>query len=153
MKKTIAIIAAIMMAAVFVSVQVKAAASPAGTWKTISDEGSDKGKEKSNLEIIDNGGVFSAKVTKLLLKPQDTKCTKCVGALKDKPVVGMFIMSGMKKTGNVDKDFGDEYAGGKIMDPDNGKYYNCKFWLKGGTLVVRGYLGPFYRTQRWYKVK
>ncbi len=153
MKKTIAIIAAIMMATVFISVQIKAADSPAGTWKTIADEGPDKGKAKSHLAIIDNGGVFSAKVTKLLLKPQDTLCDKCQGALKNKPVVGMFIVSGMKKTGKKDSDFGDEYAGGKIMDPDNGKYYNCKFWLKGGTLVVRGYLGPFYRTQRWYKVK
>lgn len=153
MKKLFAV-AIIMIAAVAVmNVNVRAAEVLAGTWKTIADEGADKGKAKSHLVIAETNGVYSARIVKLLLKPQDTLCDKCKGDLYNKPVVGMFIFSNMKKTGKVDKKFGEEYAGGKIMDPDNGKFYTCKIWVKGDTLTVRGYLAFFYRTQKWYRVK
>ena len=49
-----------------------------------------------------------------------------------------------------------ELQDGKIFDPGNGKWYSCKMWLKEGdsnTMVVRGYLFGFYRTQYWYRVK
>ncbi|MBP7734590.1 MAG: DUF2147 domain-containing protein [Spirochaetes bacterium] len=154
MKKVLAGLMAVLCAVVFIAAQAKAEEKLDGTWKTVADEGPDKGKAKSHLQIYDKNGVYFAKVIKLLLnKSQDTLCDKCKGDLFNKPVVGMNIFSNMKKTGKVDKDFGDEYAGGQIMDPDNGKFYTCKIWIKGDTLVVRGYLGPFYRTQRWYRVK
>ena len=124
----------------------------AGTWKTIADEGEDKGKAKSHLEIFEKNGVFFARIAKLLLEPQDKVCEKCKGDLKGKPLIGMVIMSEMKKTGKVDEDFGDEYAGGEIMDPENGKSYRCKIWVKGDLLTVRGYLAVFHRTQNWYRV-
>jgi len=47
---------------------------------------------------------------------------------------------------------GDEYAGGEILDPEVGRVYRCKLWLEGKNLKVRGYLGPFYRTQTWLRV-
>ena len=153
MKKILIAAVLLMATALFIGAPASAEEKLAGTWKTIADEGADKGKAKSYLDINQVGGVYFAKIKKLLLKPQDTKCDKCVGALKDKPLIGMAIMTNMKKTGKVDKDFGEEYAGGKIMDPDNGKYYTCKIWVKGDTLVVRGYIAFFYRTQRWYRVK
>jgi uncharacterized protein (DUF2147 family) len=153
MKKIITGAVIFMAIAFFFGGPVSAEEKLVGTWKTIADEGADKGKAKSYLDVNQVNGVYFAKIKKLLLKPQDTKCDKCVGALKDKPLIGMVIFSNMKKTGKVDKDFGEEYAGGKIMDPDNGKYYTCKFWIKGDVLVVRGYLAFFYRTQRWYRVK
>jgi len=154
MKKIFTGIAIIMAAVIFFGMQASAEEKLAGVWKTIADEGADKGKAKSYLDITaDASGAYTARIKKLLLKPQDTKCDKCVGALKDKPLIGMAIFSNMKKTGKVDKDFGDEYAGGQIMDPDNGKFYRCKLWVKGDTMVVRGYLAFFYRTQRWYRVK
>jgi uncharacterized protein (DUF2147 family) len=43
----------------------------------------------------------------------------------------------------------DEFAGGTIIDPNNGKIYRCKVWLEGNNLKLRGYLGPFFRTQTW----
>jgi uncharacterized protein (DUF2147 family) len=46
---------------------------------------------------------------------------------------------------------GNEFEGGDILDPEVGKVYSCKLWLEGGQLKVRGYLGPFYRTQTWEK--
>jgi uncharacterized protein (DUF2147 family) len=59
----------------------------------------------------------------------------------------------MKKSGDMDEQIGDEYAGGTIMDPDNGKTYKCKLWLKSDVLTVRGYIGFFHRTQQWFRVK
>ncbi len=153
MKKVVAGVLVFIASAVFFAVQVNAGEVLTGTWKTVADEGADKGKAKSYLQVYEKDGVYFAKVTKLLLKPQDTLCDKCKGNLYNKPVVGMNIFSNMKKTGKVDKQFGEEYAGGQIMDPDNGKFYTCKIWVKGDTLVVRGYLAFFYRTQRWYRVK
>ena len=46
-----------------------------------------------------------------------------------------------------------KYAGGTIMDPDNGKTYKCKMWVKGDVLTSRGYIGFLYRTQQWFRVK
>ena len=123
-----------------------------GTWKTIADEGPDKGKAKSHLEIFEQNGAVFARIAKLLLEPQDKVCEKCKGDLKGKPLVGMVIMSEMKKTGKIDEEFGDEYAGGEIMDPENGKSYRCKIWVKGDLMTVRGYIAFFHRTQNWYRV-
>ncbi|MFC1670212.1 DUF2147 domain-containing protein [Spirochaetota bacterium] len=121
--------------------------SPIGVWKTISDEGEHKGKASSYIQIFEKNGVYYGKVIKLLLDPQDKKCDKCTGALKNKRIVGMTILKNMKKEG-------DTYKGGKIMDPGNGKTYRCKFWLMGNNkLKVRGYLLFFYRTSYWYRVK
>jgi uncharacterized protein (DUF2147 family) len=154
MKKIIATFVVIIIAAVFATLNLRAGdATPSGTWVTIADEGPDKGKAKSHIELFEKNGLFYGKISKLLLKPQDTLCDKCVGALKNKPLIGMVFVSDMKKTGKVDKDFGDEYAGGTIMDPDNGKTYKCKFWFKPDKLTVRGYIAFFYRTQKWYKLK
>jgi uncharacterized protein (DUF2147 family) len=43
-----------------------------------------------------------------------------------------------------------------ILDPDNGKYYNCKMWVDKedpDRLIVRGYIAFLYRTQTWYREK
>ena len=153
MKKILTGIIIAAAAFVFIGADLKAQEVLGGTWKTIADEGADKGKAKSHIELFEKNGVFFARVTKLLLKPQDTLCDKCKGDLYNKPVVNMIFVQNMKKTGKVDKSFGEEYAGGTIMDPDNGKFYTCKMWVKGDVLVVRGYVAFFYRTQRWYRVK
>jgi len=46
-------------------------------------------------------------------------------------------------------------GGGKILDPENGKEYNVKMFPKEGgqKLQVRGYIGPFYRTQTWLRAQ
>jgi uncharacterized protein (DUF2147 family) len=146
----IALLAALVVA--FGAPSLRAQQVLAGTWKTIADEGADKGKAKSHLEIFEKDGVYFARIAKLLLEPQDKVCDKCKGDLKDKPLIGMVIMSDMKKTGKVDAAFGEEYAGGEIMDPENGKSYRCKIWVKDDVLTVRGYLAVFHRTQIWYRV-
>jgi len=54
------------------------------------------------------------------------------------------------------KKSGKSWDDGQIMDPKNGKIYDCKIELKGtDKLHVRGYMGVsmFGRTQTWYRVK
>ncbi len=142
----------VLFALTFLSPILRAQGVLTGMWKTVADEGEDKGKAKSHLEIFEKDGAYFARIAKLLLEPQDKVCEKCKGELKGKPLVGMIIMSEMKKTGKVDADFGEEYAGGEIMDPENGKSYRCKIWVKGDNLTVRGYLAIFHRTQNWFRV-
>jgi len=45
--------------------------------------------------------------------------------------------------------------GGKILDPENGKEYTVKMVPQEGgkKLQVRGYIGPFYRTQVWLRAQ
>ena len=40
----------------------------------------------------------------------------------------------------------------EILDPENGKTYDCEIWLENDKLKVRGYIAFFYRTQTWEKV-
>ena len=50
---------------------------------------------------------------------------------------------------------GDEYTGGQILDPDNGKLYRCTMRLfdGGSRLNIRGYIGIqlLGRTQVWLR--
>ena len=58
----------------------------------------------------------------------------------------MEILQDMVKIGN-------EFAEGSILDPKNGKIYKCKMWIENNDLKLRGYWGPFYRTQTWKKTE
>ncbi|MBU6342715.1 MAG: DUF2147 domain-containing protein [Bacteroidetes bacterium] len=116
-----------------------------GTWKTIDDE---NGQAKSYVDLYLANNVLYGKVSKLLQKPSDAICEKCPDERKNQPVLGMIIVVNMNQKDGF-------YQGGSILDPEKGKWYNCKMWLKDGdpnTLVVRGYYGPMYRTQYWYRV-
>jgi len=126
-----------------------------GTWKTIDDEGPNQGKASSHIEIFENSGIYSGKIVKLLLDPPGKLCDQCKGNLKNKPLLGMVILNGMKKTGNVDNKLGEEYAGGTILDPDSGATYKCKMWVKDDVLTARGYIGISLlgRSQQWHRVK
>lgn len=155
MKKILAGVIICLFAVVFFSVNAKTQSPIIGTWKTINDEGPDKGKASSHVEIFEKDGLYFGKISKLLLGPQDELCTKCYGDLKNKPMLGMIILQNMKKTENVDKKLGLEYSGGTIMDPDNGETYKCKMWVNDDVLTSRGYIGIslFGRSQQWLRVK
>jgi uncharacterized protein (DUF2147 family) len=125
-----------------------AQATPVGLWKTIDDETK---VEKSLVRITDSGGVLTGKIEKISdPAKQDSKCDKCTDARKDKPVLGMAIVEGVKK--NSDEEYWD---GGTIVDPNNGKVYKVRMTPKDGgkTLQVRGFIGPFYRNQTWIRVE
>jgi uncharacterized protein (DUF2147 family) len=126
-----------------------------GTWQTIDDEGPNKGKASSYIEIFEKNGVYAGKITKLLIDSPDKICDKCKGNLKNKPLIGMILLQDMKKTGKADKKLGEEYTGGTILDPDSGDIYKCKMWVNGDVLTARGFIGIslFGRSQEWRRVK
>jgi len=127
-----------------------AQATPAGLWKSIDDESK---KEKSLIRITESGGVFTGKLEKLLdpTAKADAVCDKCSDERKDKPVVGMTLIKGVKQNAD-DK---AKWDGGEILDPNNGKTYKVRLTpIDGGkTLEVRGFIGPFYRNQTWTRVE
>ncbi|MFP3891978.1 DUF2147 domain-containing protein [uncultured Ralstonia sp.] len=121
--------------------------SPAGIWKTIDDA---TGKPKGEVKIVEQDGVFSGKVTNILKEEDRAKtCTKCSDDRKDQPIVGLTILKDLKKTGD------NEWTGGNILDPENGKVYSAKMSLAedGKKLNVRGFLGISLlgRTQTWVR--
>jgi uncharacterized protein (DUF2147 family) len=129
-----------------------AQATPAGVWKTIDDETK---KEKSLIRISEAGGVYTGKLEKLLdptAKP-DAVCDKCTDDRKDKPLIGMTLIKGVKQN-ETDKAMWD---GGEILDPNNGKTYKVRLTPSDGgkTLAVRGYIGAplLGRTQTWVRVE
>ena len=76
-------------------------ATPAGLWKTIDD---DTGTERSFVRIVEVNGEFRGTVEKIFDRPDDHPdhlCDKCKGDRKDKPVVGMTILWGLKDAGRV----------------------------------------------------
>jgi uncharacterized protein (DUF2147 family) len=125
-----------------------AQATPVGLWKTIDDETK---QEKSLVRISEAGGVVSGTIEKLLSgAKQDAVCDKCTDARKDKPVLGMMIIEGVKKS--AEEAYWD---GGTILDPNNGKTYKVRLTPKDGgkVLEVRGFIGPFFRNQTWQRVE
>ena len=121
--------------------------TPVGLWKTIDDK---DGSAKSEIRIVENGGVVSGRVEKILEKgKQDDKCVECSDERKDQPIQGMEILRGLKKT-----EGSDVWEGGKVLDPNNGKIYRATVTpIEGGAkLQMRGYIGFFYRTQTWIRV-
>jgi uncharacterized protein (DUF2147 family) len=125
----------------------RAQSSVTGKWKTIDDE---SGKEKSIVEVFERDGMLFGRIVKILdtHKDPDPVCDKCPAddPRYKKKIIGMEFIRDMKREGN-------EYAGGDILDPEVGKVYRCKLWLEGNDLMVRGYWGPFYRTQTWKRAQ
>ena len=120
--------------------------SPVGLWKNIDDV---SGKPRSLIRITESNGTLQGKIEKVFLAPnedQNPTCEKCEGRLKGAPVIGLVILTGLKKDG-------DGYAGGQILDPDSGNVYRSKVQLidSGKKLRVRGYIGvPMLgRSQIW----
>ncbi|MCX7633446.1 MAG: DUF2147 domain-containing protein [Turneriella sp.] len=122
-----------------------------GRWMTIDDE---TGKPRSYIKIWVENGVAYGSIEKIIpLKPDENtnpRCTECKGEDYNKPVVGMTILRGLRKDG-------DEWTGGTILDPNNGKTYKCKIKAdkNGKTLKVRGYIGfsLIGRTQIWRRAE
>ena len=118
-----------------------------GKWKTIDDE---TGQAKSIVEIYENAGKIYGKIIEIFdEKRKNDLCKECSGADKNKPIQGMVILSGLEKDD-------DEYSGGKIIDPKNGKIYKCTISLESkDKLKIRGSIGfsLIGRSQYWVRVK
>jgi uncharacterized protein (DUF2147 family) len=122
--------------------------SPVGLWETFDDA---TGKPHSLIRISEKNGELLAIVEKDL-DPSDSAdevCEKCTGDNKNKKVIGMTIMDGMKQNG-------DDFEGGHILDPESGETYRCKLKLdaSGNKLEVRGFIGVSLlgRSEIWTRV-
>jgi sterol desaturase/sphingolipid hydroxylase (fatty acid hydroxylase superfamily)/uncharacterized protein (DUF2147 family) len=120
-------------------------ASLEGRWATTDDR---TGEVRSVVHIHIEDGELRGRVEQILTKPdEDPLCTRCPGSLRNQRVVGMQILSGFRRDG-------DRWTGGRILDPENGKVYSSVVWLEeADRLRVRGYWGPFHRTQTWRRLK
>ena len=119
-----------------------------GHWKSVDDE---SGKTRSVVHIYkESDGTVSGKIIKLFQEPNEDQDPVCEECDDDDPrymkkVIGMVIMKNMKRNGDV-------CSGGMILDPEVGSDYRCKIWTDGNDILkVRGYLGPFFRTQTWLR--
>jgi uncharacterized protein (DUF2147 family) len=122
--------------------------TPMGLWRSIDDKTDMPKAEIRIREAAD--GVLTGVVEKALAPSSEPNCTLCTDDRKDKPKLGMEIIRGARKA--EDKDVWEH---GNILDPDNGKTYRLRMTpLDGGArLQIRGYFGPFYRTQTWVRVQ
>ena len=117
--------------------------SVVGTWENIDDE---TGVKKSEIVLYIKEGKLYGRIERLLLEEDKGKrCVKCTGTEKNKPIEGLVIVKGLTQEG-------EEWTDGEIIDPSNGKSYDCTLTLSDdNTLNVRGYLGFSFlgRTQVW----
>lgn len=125
-----------------------AESTPLGAWKTIDDQ---TGKPRGLIRITEVNGQYQGKIEKTFPdagEDPNPKCDNCSGVRRDQPVIGMTILWGLTKQG-------EEYADGKVLDPENGKVYRAKMTLADGgkTLHVRGFIGfsLLGRTQVWLR--
>jgi len=125
------------------SAHAQASDSIVGVWKTYDDE---TNQPAALVEIAEKNGVYIGVITKLLDPNAPVYCSKCTDSRKGKPVNGLEILTGLKKTGS-------SYSGGQILDPDDGEIYRAEIKLKdqGSKLELRAYIGiPLLgRTQNW----
>jgi uncharacterized protein (DUF2147 family) len=117
-----------------------------GDWRTVDD----KTGEKRSIVTIYKGsdGLYYGKISKMLMYTDlDLKCDQCKGEDYNAPIVGLVIIRGMKAEKG-------ELVGGKVLDPESGKFYYGKIYLKDGKLVLRGSLdkrGFLGRNQTWVR--
>jgi uncharacterized protein (DUF2147 family) len=125
--------------------------TPVGTWHSIDDK---TGEAKAEIQIVDKDGALSGRVVKSLRNDPNAKktCEDCKDDRKGKDIIGMEIIRGVKPDASGDNLWAN---GGKILDPENGKEYTVKMIpIEGGKkLQVRGYIGPFFRTQIWVRTQ
>lgn len=130
----------------FISPSIKAQ-GVLGKWHSIDP---DTGAKESVIEIYTTGDKIYGKIIEILKEEdKDKTCIECTGKDKDQPIQGLVIVRGLSKEG-------DEWTGGKILDPKNGKLYKCYVTLDGDDkLKLRGYIGfsLIGRTEYWYRVE
>ena len=124
--------------------------SPVGLWRSIDDN---TGQARAEISIKDNGqGGLNGKVERSLqaIPSPEPNCNLCTDDRKGQPKIGLEIIRDAKKSGHD-----PVWEGGTILDPENGKTYKVRLSPQDGgkTLQVRGYIGPFFRSQVWQRVQ
>ena len=119
--------------------------TPIGIWET----------GESHVEIYRCGEMFCGRIV-ALDEPLDkdgrrkTDRNNPDPVLRSRPLIGLDLIIGFTREGD------DEWAGGTIYDPRNGKTYKCRMSLQeDGSLKVRGYVAIplFGRTVVWTRAE
>ncbi len=115
-----------------------------GDWITVDDA---TGQSYSVVHIYqaDNGKYYGKIAQMLIPGTEGEKCVACEGADKDKPILDMVIIRDMQEKDGA-------LVGGKVLDPENGKFYYGKISIDKGKLKLRGSLdkaGLLGRSQYW----
>ena len=115
-----------------------------GDWKTIDDK---TGERRAIVTIYQGSdGLYYGKISRMLMYTDlDLKCDRCEGEDHNRPIVGLVIIRGMRYEDG-------QLVGGKVLDPESGKFYYGKIYLKDGKLVLRGSIdrrGFLGRNQTW----
>lgn len=122
--------------------------SPVGLWQTISDETK---KPSSLVKITNHNGVLVGQIVQLLpgshFKPVDL-CSHCPGSFKNQPIVGLQFLW------DFVADEHNKWTKGRVLDPISGHIYKGTLQVveAGKKMELRGYWGPFWRTQTWTRV-
>ncbi|WP_299063619.1 DUF2147 domain-containing protein [uncultured Polaribacter sp.] len=118
-----------------------------GKWHSKNDE---TGKVDSVIEVYEKNGKAYAKIIEVKDPArQNAVCDLCEGDNKGKKILGLDILTGLEEDG-------EEWSGGTILDPRNGKVYKCYIALeKPNKLKLRGYIGfsVFGKTAYWERAK
>ena len=134
----------LVVAMVVFATQMMAQTPILGEWITIDDA---TNEQKSVVRIYQaEDGKYYGKIIQLFEENAlEAVCEACTGEDHKQPIVGLTIIRDMQlKDG--------ELRGGKVLDPDNGKFYYAKVSLKDGQLILRGSLdkaGLLGRSQTW----
>jgi uncharacterized protein (DUF2147 family) len=119
-----------------------------GRWRQRDD---DDGKPRSVIRIEEHGGVYEGSIERFFPdegEDADPVCKQCPDTRKNQKIIGMKIVSGLKRNGL-------KYEDGEILDPDTGKLYRARMSLAadGKSLEVRGFIGLslFGRSQTWLR--
>lgn len=118
-------------------------ASPVGNWTTY---GPNK-KPASIVQVKEVAGELEGTITKFFPKAGENAnpvCKKCTGQFRDKPLIGMKIMWGLKPSQH-------QWSGGHILAVKKGKIINCTVKMRGNdALEVRAYINRFVgETDLW----
>jgi uncharacterized protein (DUF2147 family) len=111
-----------------------------GTWLVV--------KEDAKVTIYKCDDKFCGKIT-WLKTPEDLDTKNPDPAKRSNKILGMNILWGFSFNQG-------QWVGGRIYDPDSGKTYRCKMWLKSDDkLNLKGYVGIplFGRSEIWTRVE
>ena len=129
------------------SVQAQNPALPTGLWLAFDDDGK---VAQALVRISERDGRLVGHIAEVLdpeASPNEV-CKQCPDQRKGMPLKGLQIISNMNASANM-----GSFKGGLILDPQEGKEYRLEMDYQAGSklLKLRGYWGPFWRTQVWQR--
>lgn len=128
--------------------QAATSVSPVGNWTKVNP---DTKKPEAVIQISEDEDhtIFGKVITIYDPTKNKTVCEDCPEDFKNKPIVGMEVLWGLKQASDY------TWTGGSLLSPRLGKVFSCNLTLSqdGQTLTVRVYTRSALlgKTQTWYR--